>query len=338
MPGMNGRLLELELDSPALAGNPLGDPSRRPLFVYLPPGHADGAGLPAVYFLHGFVGSGRSWLNVSPWSPTVPERLDALVWSGQVPPLVGVFIDGFTSLCGSQWIDSPAIGRYQAYVADDVVGFVERTLSTLPRREARAIVGKSSGGYGALRMGRDRPEVFAHLGCHAGDAGFDWCYGPDLPRAAAALLASGLDPAAWLAAAVQRARETKLAGADHPVLNVIAMSAAYSPDPAAPLGAALPFELPSGRLRPEVWARWLEADPVRFVPRSLEAYRRLATVFLDCGTRDEYQLRWGARQVAEALRAGGIGVVHEEFDDGHSGINYRYDRSLRLLGGRLARM
>ena len=195
---MNGRLLELEIDSPALAGNPLGDPTRRPLFAWLPPGRRDGAGLPAVYFLHGFTGSGRGWLNVSAWSPTVPERLDALVSAGEVPPLVGVFVDGWTALGGSQWINSPAIGRYQDYVADDVVGFVERTLGTLPRREARAIVGKSSGGYGALRLGRDRPEVFAHLACHAGDAGFDWCYGPDLPRAAAALLGAA-DAAAWLA-------------------------------------------------------------------------------------------------------------------------------------------
>ena len=155
---MNGRLLELEIDSPALAGNPLGDSTRRPLFAWLPPGHADGAGLPAVYFLHGFTGSARGWLNVSPWSPTVPERLDALVSAGEVPPLVGVFVDGWTALGGSQWINSPSIGRYQDYVADDVVAFVERTLSTRPRREARAIVGKSSGGYGALRMGRDRPE------------------------------------------------------------------------------------------------------------------------------------------------------------------------------------
>jgi S-formylglutathione hydrolase FrmB len=336
MRGMNGRLLELTVDSPALAGNPLGDPPRRLLFVYLPPGHADGAGLPAVYFLHGFTGSGRGWLNVSPWSPTVPERLDALVSAGEVPPLVGVFVDGWTALGGSQWINSSAIGRYQDYVADDVVAHVERTLSTRPHREARAIVGKSSGGYGALRMGRDRPEVFAHLACHAGDAGFDWCYGPDLPRAAAALLVAG-GAAAWHAAAVRRARETKLASGDHPVLNVIAMSAAYSPDPAAPLGAGLPFELPSGRVRDQVWARWLAQDPVRFVPQALGAYRQLATIFLDCGTRDEFHLRWGARQVAEALRAGGVEVLHEEFEDGHMGTNYRYDRSLRLLGSRLAR-
>jgi S-formylglutathione hydrolase FrmB len=333
---MNGRLLELELDSPALAGNPLGDPARRPLFAWLPPGRADGAGLPAIYFLHGFTGSARGWLNVSPWSPTVPERLDALVSAGEVPPLVGVFVDGWTALGGSQWINSPAIGRYQDYLADDVVAYVERTLSTRPHRTARAVVGKSSGGYGALRLGRDRPEVFAHLACHAGDAGFDWCYGPDLPKAAAALLVAG-DAATWHAAAVRRARETKLSGGDHPVLNVIAMSAAYSPDPAAPLGAGLPFELPSGRLRPEVWERWLAQDPVRFVPQALPAYRKMETVFLDCGTRDEFNLRWGARQVAEALRTGGVDVIHEEFEDGHLGINYRYDRSLRLLGARLTR-
>lgn len=335
MAAMKARLLELELDAPALAGNPLGDPSRRPLYALLPPGREDAGGLPAVYFLHAFTGSARGWLNVSAWSPTVPERIEAL-WADGVPPFAAVFVDGFTGLGGTQWIDAPAVGRYQRYVAEDVTAFVEARLGALARREARAVVGKSSGGYGALCMGRDRPEVFAHLACHAGDAGFEWCYGPDLPRAAAGLLGAA-DAAAWLAGAVRRARQTRLAGADHPVLNVLAMAAHYSPDPAAPLGAALPFELPDGRLRPEVWARWLEHDPVRFVPRSLDAFRRLASVFLDCGTRDEFNLRWGARQVAAALRAGGVALEHQEFDDGHMGINYRFDASLRWLAPRLAR-
>jgi len=333
---MKARLLELELDAPALAGNPLGDPSRRPLLALLPPGRDDGRDLPAVYFLHGFTGSARGWLNVSAFSPTVPERIETQWAAGALPPFVAVFVDGFTGVGGTQWINSAAVGRYQDYVADDVTGFIEARLGTSPRREARAVVGKSSGGYGALCMGRDRPEVFAHLACHAGDAGFEWCYGPDLPKAAAGLIGSP-DPAAWLEAMKARARQTKLSGADHPVLNVLGMAAAYSPDPAAPLGAALPFELPDGRLREDVWARWLAHDPVRFVPRSLEAYRRLDSIFVDCGTRDEFNLRWGARQVVAALRAGGVAVQHEEFDDGHMGINYRYDASLRWLAPRLAR-
>ena len=333
---MRSRLHELELDAPALRGNPLGDPSLRPLYVLLPPGRGDGEGLPAVYFLHGFTGSARGWLNVSAFSPNVPERIEAQWAAGALPPFAAVFVDGFTGVGGTQWINAAAVGRYQDYLADDVTAFVEARLGCLARPEARAVVGKSSGGYGALCLGRDRPEVFAHLGCHAGDAGFEWCYGPDLPRAAAGLLGSA-DAAAWLEALKARARATRLAGADHPVLAVVAMAAHYSPDPAAPLGAALPFSLPDGRLLPEVWARWLEHDPARFVPRALGAYRRLASIFVDCGTRDEFNLRWGARQVVAALRAGGVGVEHQEFDDGHMGINYRYDASLRYLAPRLAR-
>jgi S-formylglutathione hydrolase FrmB len=331
---MDGRLVELEIDAPSLRGNPLGDPDRRLALVYVPPG--GGAGLPAVTFLHGFTGSARGWTNVSVFAPTVPERLDALVASGAIPPVVGVFPDGATALGGTQWINAAAVGRYQDYVAEDAVAAVERAVGTLPRREARAVIGKSSGGYGALCLGRDRSDVFAHVACHSGDAYFEYCYLADLPKAAAALLAVP-DAAAWLQGARARASETKLAGGDHPVLNVLAMAAHYSPDAAAPLGIALPFELPTGRIREEVWQRWLAHDPARFVPRAAEAFRRLASVFVDCGTRDEYHLRWGARMVVDALRAAGVDVVHEEFEDGHMGINYRYDASLRYLGPRLAR-
>lgn len=329
------RLIELELDSAALAGNPLGDPARRPLLVWLPPGH-DGGPLPAIYFLHGFTGTARGWITAGPFQPTVPERLEALVASGAVPPFLAAFPDGFTALGGTQWTDAPAVGRYQSYVAEDVVALVEARFHAIPRREARAIVGKSSGGYGALRMGRDRSDVFAHVACHSGDAAFEYCYLPELPVAAAALL-SAPDPAAWLSAARRRARETKLGGGDHPVLNMLAMAAHYSPEPGAPLGLALPFERETARLRPEVWARWLAEDPVRYVPEALDRYRRLATVFVDCGTRDEYHLRWGARMVVESLRAGGVEVRHEEFEDGHSGTSYRYEASVRAIAPRLAR-
>jgi S-formylglutathione hydrolase FrmB len=331
---VRGSLLELEVESPALAGNPLGDPARRTVLAWVPPGGA--AGLPVVTFLHGFSGSARGWTNVSVFAPTVPERLDALVAAGAVPPFVGVFPDGATALGGTQWTNAPAVGRYQDYVADDVRAAVEARLGTLARREARAVVGKSSGGYGALCLGRDRPDVFAAIGAHAADACFEYCYLPDLPKAAAALLGAP-DVAAWLEGVRRRARETKLGGADFTALNVVAMAAHYSPAAGAPLGLDLPFELPTARLREDAWARWLEHDPVRFVPRAAAAFRRLAGVFLDCGTRDEFNLRWGTRMVADALRAAGVPVEHQEFEDGHTGTGYRYDASLRWIVPRLAR-
>lgn len=332
---MEGRLVTLELDSRALRGNPLGDPACRELRVYVPPG--DAGGLPLVVFLHGFTGSGRGWLSAAPFGPSVPERIDALITTGAVPPLVAAFPDGQTALGGTQWIDAPAVGRYQSYVAEDVVQQVEREIGTAPDRQLRAVVGKSSGGYGALCMARDRAATFAHVACHAGDACFEYAYLGDFPKAAAALLAAGGDVMNWLAGMKQRARATKLGSDDLHVVNVLAMAANYADDPDAPLQRLLPFDPQSGRLREEVWARWLAHDPARFVPRSLDAFRSLATLYVDCGTRDEFNLRWGARMVVDALRAGGVAVVHEEFEDGHMGIEYRYETSLRLLGARLRR-
>jgi pimeloyl-ACP methyl ester carboxylesterase len=330
---MDGRLEQDTLESMALRGNPLGDPARRPVYVYVPPGFRPG--LPAVYFLHGFTGSAHSWTGFPGFGMTVPERLDRLVASGAVPPALGVFVDGWTSLGGSQWLNSPAIGHYRDYVARDVVAWTEARFGALATPEARAVVGKSSGGYGAMVMGRHHPEVFGHVASHAGDAGFEYCYLPDFPRTAGALL--GTDPGSWLDAMRLRARETKMRGSDHAPLNVLAMAAAYSPRPGAPGNLELPFDPETARLRPEVWERWLAHDPVRFVPAALEPFRRLRSVFLDCGTQDEFNLRWGTRMVVESLRKGGVEVVHEEFDDGHRDVNYRYERSLAFLLPRLAR-
>ena len=130
---MHGTLVELEVDSRALSGNPLGDAARRLVIAYLPPGHG-AAPLPAVYFLHGFTGSARGWTNTSVFAPTVPERIDALVASGAVPPFVGVFPDGMTALGGTQWTNASAVGRYQDYVAEDVVAHVDRA----PRHDPEA--------------------------------------------------------------------------------------------------------------------------------------------------------------------------------------------------------
>jgi len=332
---MHGRTTALRIESRALRGNPLGDPTGRQLLAWLPPSHRRGTALPAVYFLHGFTGSVHSWSRFNAFAPTVPERIGDLVGSGEVPEFVAVFVDGWTALGGSQWVNSEAIGRYRDYLVEDVVPFVERELGALPRAGARAVVGHSSGGYGALVMGRHHPDVFAHLAAHAPDCGFEYVYQPDFPKAAAALLDT--NPDAWLGDALRRARETRLGGGDFPVLNTLAMAAAYSPRAGEPLGLELPFEPDTCRLRPEVWARWLSHDPARFVPEAIGAFRRLSTIYLDCGTGDEFQLRWGVRMVAEALSAGGVEFVHEEFEGGHGGNEHRFERSLSLLVPRLER-
>jgi S-formylglutathione hydrolase FrmB len=332
---MKGTVEIQQLHARSLEGNALGSPATRPLIVYLPPGYAKSEQrYPVVYFLHGFNGSGLGWLNVTPFAPTVPERLDSLIASGKVAEVIGVFIDGFTELGGTQWENSEAIGNYRDYVVSDVVAHVDSTLRSRPRAASRALVGKSSGGYGAMLIGGLHADVFAHIASHAGDAYFEYCYLPDFPKAAMQLLKGG-GVAPWYNEFLRRGRETKHKSDDHAVINVLAMAATYSPKAAEPLGLELPFELQTAGLREEVWARWLEHDPVRYVPKRIDHYKKLQSIFLDCGTRDEFNIRWGTRMVAAALRKGGIPALHEEFEDGHMGINYRYERSLGYLIPRL---
>ncbi len=332
---MKGSVQVHDLEAPSLAGNPLGDPTTRPTPIYLPPGYAGSRQrYPVTYFLHGFGSSGLSWLNVSSFTPHVPERLDRLVQAGAVPPMIGVFVDGWTAFGGSQWKNSEAIGRYGDYVVHDVVDWVDRRFRTLPERRSRALVGKSSGGFGALLLAGLHSDRFAHVGCHSGDAGFELSYPVGFPKAAAAFAkAGGVEP--WYREFIRRADATKMRGDDHTCIDTIAMSAAYSPKPGAPLNLELPFSLDTLERDARVWNRWMENDPVHFVPKRLDAFRSLETVFIDCGTRDEFNLQWGARRVVRSLKEAGVDVVHEEFDDGHMGINYRYDRSLQVMGPKL---
>jgi S-formylglutathione hydrolase FrmB len=333
---VKGSILRGKIESAVLIGNPLADSATKDLIVYLPPGYdfSGGRHFPTVYFLHGFMGSAEGWLNRSPFSLTVPERVDALIVEGKLPPAICVFPDGLTGMGGTQWNNSPALGRYQDFVADEVVSHVDARFRTVPKAHGRAVVGKSSGGYGAMLMGATRSEVFSHVGSIAGDAYFEYCYQPDFPKAASAFLRAG-GPEAWFRDFVQRAHATKARGDDHPVLNTLAMAAAYSPNAERPLGLELPFDPETARPLPEVFSRWKEQDPVELARTHRDAFRKLTSIALECGTRDEFNLRWGTRMVVAALRAHGVNVSHQEFEDGHFSTNYRYDT---LLGHLLPRM
>jgi S-formylglutathione hydrolase FrmB len=192
------------------------------------------------------------------------------------------------------------------------------------------VVGKSSGGYGALVMGRHHPDVFGHVGSHAGDAAFEYCYLPDFPAVWAAIRKYGSLEKWW--AAFQKAPKK---GHDWlKVLNIVGMAAAYSPNPKKPLRIDLPFDTGTGAIIDETWMRWLAWDPVRLVefdPASRAAAKKLKLIFVDCGLRDEWNLHLGARMLVAQLRSAGARVKHEEFDDGHMDISYRYDRSLAEL-------
>ena len=323
-----GRLVMDRIESRVLRGNPLGDPHVRSLPVYLPPGYDRGSRrYPVIHALTGFTGSGRMLLNYSNFTEPLDARLDRLIGEGRMKPCIVVMPDCFTAYGGSQYLNSRSTGRYADYFIREIVPLVDSRYRTLPESRHRAVMGKFSGGYGAMIHGMWHPDVFSAVGCHSGDMYFEYCYLPDFPKAVTELGRGG-GPVAWYRFFQNQPRK---AHGLMLVLNILAMTACYSPNPKEPLGCDFPFDLETGEMREAVWRKWLAFDPLRMLPQYARALRSLRLLFLDAGTRDEWNLHLGARMFSRKARAMGIRHVHQEFDDGHMDISYRYDVSLPLL-------
>jgi S-formylglutathione hydrolase FrmB len=330
-----GRLEEHELESAALRGNALGDPSRRPVWIYAPPAYdaEPGRSFPAIYLIQGLTGQIDMWRNRTAFRPSVIELVDDLFAADECPPALVVFVDAWTSVGGSQFVDSPGTGNYHTYLCGEIVPFVDAHFRTLADAAHRGIAGKSSGGYGAMITPMRRPDLFGGLATHAGDALFEVCYLNDFREAVRALRDEydGSYDAFWTSF---RSRPAFSKSSDHTLLNCWAMAACYSTDPDGTV--QLPFDPVTGRLRQDVWARWLALDPVRMVDGHADALRSLRAIYIDAGTRDQFYLDLGAEAFRLALARIGIAdVFFELFDATHSAIEYRYPIALRYLAAHL---
>ncbi len=328
-----GRIDEHWVDWATLRGNPLGDPSVRPILVYTPPGYDDtDERYPSVYVLQGFTGFVSMWANRSAYRQPFLETADAVFASGQAPGCIVVYVDAWTAYGGSQFVDSPATGRYHSYLCDEVVPWVDAHYRTLTGPQHRGVQGKSSGGFGALITPMLRPDLFGGLASHAGDSLYECSYIPEFAKAARALRDYDGDIWRWWQEFRSRTAFTK--EHDDLLLITLGCSAAFSAD--ADGTVHLPFDR-TGRLRDDVWSRWLAWDPVRMVAEHADALRGLQAIWLDAGARDEWFLDLGAEAFVAALADVGVSDVHLElFDATHMGIDYRYPLSLAYLAQRLA--
>ena len=351
-----GTLLVLEHTSRILKGNLLGDPHVRKVGVWLPPQYGINAKerFPVLYDLVGFTGSGLSHTSWKAFNENLPERAARLIAEKKMGPVIIVFPDCFTALGGNQYVNSSAIGNYADYLTKEIIPFVDREFMTLASREHRGCFGKSSGGYGSIVHAMKYPQYWGAVADHSGDACFDFVYWHDWPNTLNLLakyraqprkegaydaskeagrkgLAQGLDDgrvrrfleAVW--------KKTKVSGAEvHGVMN-LCMAATYDPDPKAPNGFRVPFNLESGEVIPARWKRWQANDPVHMVEKYKASLKTLRGIWVDCGWRDQYHIQFGSRQLSARLAQAGIRHTYEEFDDDHSDIDYRMDRSLPFL-------
>jgi len=338
-----GRLLRLDgdvhidfIDSPALRGNALGDPSERPLPVYTPPGYdLEGSKrYPVLYVLHGYTGDAAGLVAGKAWETNVVQWIDKLITSGAMPPALLAVVDGFTRLGGSQYMNSIHNGDYATYVVRDVVGHLDAHYRTVAREGGRAVLGKSSGGYGSLHLVMTQPGTFAAFASHSGDTNFRAASIRQFGDAQRVLERFDHDLEAFVKHFEAR---PKRPFDEYSTMEMLGYASAYSPREAQAFAIDLPWNAKTGEIRDDVFARWLAFDPVEMCVGKRAEFERLRLSYVDCGRRDEYYLDLGARILAGRLRELGLAVRHEEFDDDHKNVGYRYAVSLPALAAVLDR-
>ena len=347
-----GELVILQHESTVLRDNPLGDPYSRKLPVWLPPQYSSGKGqkhFPVLYDLVGYTGSGWSHVGWKSFEENLPERAARLIHDRRMGPCILVFPNCFTALGGNQYINSSAIGRYADYLTRELIPFVDKEFRTLADRDHRGCFGKSSGGYGAIVHGMKYPQYWGAVADHSGDAYFDFVYQHDWPNTLNELakyrlpelkpglyrpksnLKPGRDDGRVRRFLEHIWKTEKPSGAEVHCLMNLCMAATYDPSPSAPNGFNLPFNLETGERIEARWKKWLAHDPVNMVANHKKALKSLRGIFIDCGWRDQYHIHYGCRQLSGQLRKAGVTHRYEEFDDTHSGIDYRMDVSLPFL-------
>ena len=321
-----GAIHRLSLDSQVLVGNRLGDPTRREIAVYVPHGH-DGRDLPLLVNVVGFTSGGPAEANWKNFGENVPERLDRLIATGAMAPCVVAFPDCFTRLGGNQYVNSGAIGRWDDFLLQEAVPFVERQFGCGGVGK-RGIFGHSSGGYGAIVHALLHPDFWSAAAVHSGDMGFELLYRHEFAGVLRELTKVGFDCGKWVDTFWE---SKKFKGSDINVIMMLAQAASFDPDLSARYGIRLPVTHDTCELIPDRWNNWLQWDPLSLVETHGAGLKRLKAFYIDCGDIDQYNLVYGARRLHRRLDSLGVPHIYEEFPDDHSSVDYRLDVSLPVL-------
>lgn len=325
------RLVKKYVESTLLKDNRAGESANRHLTVYLPKQASEpGMKFPVLYCLAPWTSSGRMAFDWQPFRESLFDRLTRLIDQEQIPPCVVVSPDLYTSFGGSQYINSSFFGPHGDHLVHEVIPYVEENFPVLPGSDYRGVFGRSSGGFGALRLAMDYPGTFSSVACHSGDMGFDAVYRRDLIDLCNGLKSYNCEVQNFLDYC---SNAKKLSGRQVHLLMLLGMCATYSPSVESMDGFDLPIDLKSGQIDEDIWRRWVSHDPVVVAEsqKAQEGLKELKCLYIECGNRDQYNLQYGARQMHEVLNKRNISHYYFEFDDNHSGTSYRYDVSLPLM-------
>ena len=330
---MKGQLEIFKFKSEVLKNNPLKDPYERDLIVYLPEKYLEShsKGYPAIFLLPSFGNNNHSTVNNNPFSPTIYQILENLIEEKKCEEMIIVIIDCFNKLGGSQYINSKSVGNYKDYLIEEIVPLINSKYNI----SKKAILGKSSGGYGAITIGMQYPKIFSAIAAHSFDSAFEYCYLPDFPTAFKKLKKDG-NIETWLSNFWNK--ENKSDKNDFITLNIISMAAHYSPKLSnnGKSEIEMPFDLETGEFNDKVWSRWKSKDPINMIDGFKDNLKNMDLLFFDCGINDEFNLFIGTKTFSDKCKRFGIEHEYIQYDGGHFNTSFRYSESLSKISEKLS--
>jgi enterochelin esterase-like enzyme len=341
-----GTVEHIKVHGKSLEGNLEKDSPDRDVFIYLPPDYATNTTkrYPVVYLLHGYGLTAERWMPFT----KMAEASDKNIAAGTMKGMILVNPDAYTIYNGSMYSSSVTIGDWESFIADDLVSYVDSHYRTIANRDSRGIGGHSMGGYGTVRIGMKRPDVFSSMYIMSA------CCLLNNPRpAAAGQGARGASPAAPASPAPPAATPAAVPAATAPAAPAVAPSPAAGQRGAPSAGAAAApgagnrggggrggftntasaeaaawsanpnnapkfFDEPvkDGQLQPLIVAKWLANSPLAMIDQYVTNLKKYKAIAGEVGLQDTLK----ASNVQLDQMMSDLGLVHtfETYEGDHT--------------------
>ncbi len=307
-PEVKGSVQRIKVHGKSLEGNLEGDSQDPEVTIYLPPGYDTNRHqrYPVVYLLHGYLFTDQYWTGTGPSNPgdmpgpNVPASMDNLIARGEANPMIVVMPNAYTKYAGSMYSSSVTTGDWETYIAEDLVAYIDKNYRTIPDRLSRGLAGHSMGGYGTIRIGMKRPDVFSSLYIMS-----------------ACCLINNPFPAPPANARQNNTTNTTSGAATGAAQTASAWAAAFSPNPKNP---PLYFDEPTkdGQLQPLVVAKWHAASPLAMVDQYVTNLRKYRAIRVDVGLQDQFGFAGQNKQLNQMMTDSGIMTTFETYEGNHT--------------------
>ncbi len=314
----NFNIQTLVVKSKGLKSNPLKDPLERQIPVLVP--KKNKKPLSVIFVLAGFSGVGGKYFNIKFKENNFTQELDVCVTKNKAPNALYVFVDAITYWGGSQFINSKGTGDYEDFIIKEVYKLVKSNFQVSNDPAKWCVMGGSSGGYGALHLASKYPDKFSWAAAIAPDCFFEMSLLPEIYTALPVIIKFG--GIHGIKKEIETGRFLNRRDS-FSFLNAIGMGTCYAPHPQKKHEVLWPIDINTGVINKKHWNKWCSHDPINFLKKRLVKVKKLKGVYLDVGTRDQYHLQYGTRQIFNTMRAVNKNIYYSEFSGSHYDIGQR---------------